>query len=50
VVGRAAAGHGAVLEVVGLRKAYGTRTALDGVDLEVTAGEVLALLGSGRRP
>ncbi|HEY3722552.1 MAG TPA: ABC transporter ATP-binding protein [Acidimicrobiia bacterium] len=33
------------LEIEGLRKAYGSRTALDGVDLDVAPGEVLALLG-----
>jgi ABC-2 type transport system ATP-binding protein len=31
--------------VRGLRKAYGERTAVDGVDLEVAPGEVFALLG-----
>jgi ABC-2 type transport system ATP-binding protein len=35
----------AALEVIGLRKAYGPTMALDGVDLEVAAGSVLALLG-----
>jgi len=34
-----------MLEVVGVRKAYGPTVALDGVDLEVQAGTVLALLG-----
>jgi ABC-2 type transport system ATP-binding protein len=33
------------IEVRGVRKAYGGVTALDGVDLEVRRGEVLALLG-----
>jgi ABC-2 type transport system ATP-binding protein len=33
------------VRVRGLRKAYGDFTALDGVDLTVTRGEVLALLG-----
>ena len=33
------------VRVRGLRKAYGDHTALDGVDLTVTRGEVLALLG-----
>jgi len=36
---------GDVLAVEGLRKAYGTRQAVDGVSLSVAAGEVLALLG-----
>ena len=31
--------------VRGLRKSYGERTAVDGVDLEVARGEVFALLG-----
>ena len=31
--------------VRGLRKSYGERTAVDGVDLEVATGEVVALLG-----
>ncbi|MFG1922349.1 amino acid ABC transporter ATP-binding protein [Cryptosporangium sp. NPDC048952] len=35
----------AVLEVRGLRKNYGDRAALDGVDLEVNAGEVVAVIG-----
>src|SRR5262245_2955277 len=35
----------AVVEVRGLRKAYGTATVLDGVDLTVAEGSVLALLG-----
>jgi ABC-2 type transport system ATP-binding protein len=35
----------AKLEVTGLRKAYGTRTAVNGVSLRVRAGEVLGLLG-----
>ena len=33
------------VQVRGLRKAYGERTALDGVDLTLARGEVLALLG-----
>jgi ABC-2 type transport system ATP-binding protein len=33
------------IEVHGLRKAYGTKTVLDNVDLTVTAGTVTALLG-----
>jgi ABC-2 type transport system ATP-binding protein len=34
-----------VLEMVSVRKTYGRRTALDGLDLECAAGEVLGLLG-----
>jgi ABC-2 type transport system ATP-binding protein len=34
-----------VIEIVGLRKAYARRNVLDGVDLTVRAGEVVALLG-----
>ena len=34
-----------VLEVRGATKTFGAVVALDGVDLEVSAGEVLALLG-----
>jgi ABC-2 type transport system ATP-binding protein len=34
-----------VLQVQGLRKAYGSTVALDGVDLEVAAGEIVGLLG-----
>ena len=34
-----------MIEVTGLVKRYGDRTALDGVDLEVRAGEVFGLLG-----
>jgi ABC-2 type transport system ATP-binding protein len=33
------------IEVRGLRKAYGSTTALDGIDLSVASGEVFALLG-----
>ena len=33
------------MAVRGLRKTYGERTAVDGVDLEVAPGEVFALLG-----
>ena len=34
-----------MLEVQGLSKAYGSRRALDAVDLSVAAGEIAALLG-----
>ncbi|MGW9552643.1 amino acid ABC transporter ATP-binding protein [Citricoccus zhacaiensis] len=34
-----------VLEVVGLRKQFGDHTALDGIDLTVNEGEVVAILG-----
>lgn len=34
-----------VLEVRGLRKSYGTHVALDGIDLDVDAGEVVAVIG-----
>ncbi|SHN74846.1 amino acid ABC transporter ATP-binding protein [Cryptosporangium aurantiacum] len=34
-----------VLRLRGVRKAYGTHTALDGVDLDVQAGEVVAVIG-----
>src|SRR6478609_8876041 len=33
------------IEVTGLRKAFGTQTVLDGIDLRVEAGSVFALLG-----
>jgi ABC-2 type transport system ATP-binding protein len=36
---------GLAIEVRGLRKAYGERVALDGIDLSVSRGEVFALLG-----
>jgi ABC-2 type transport system ATP-binding protein len=35
----------AAIEVIDLRKAYGTREVLHGLDFEVAAGEVFALLG-----
>jgi len=43
----------AVIEVRRLTKRYGERRAVDGLDLDVHSGEVLALLGpngAGRRP
>ena len=36
---------GSLLEVRGLRKAFGDHTVLDGVDLAVAAGQVVALIG-----
>ena len=35
----------AVAELAGVRKAYGTTQALDGVDLRISPGEVVAMLG-----
>ncbi|MFD5186474.1 ATP-binding cassette domain-containing protein [Streptomyces sp. NPDC058372] len=35
----------AAVSVVGLRKAYGEKTVLDGIDLHIPAGSVFALLG-----
>jgi ABC-2 type transport system ATP-binding protein len=37
--------QGTAIEVRGLTKTYGAHTAVDGLDLEVRAGETLALLG-----
>src|SRR5262245_64311439 len=34
-----------VIQIRGLRKRYGTTTAIDGLDLDVSRGEVVALLG-----
>jgi ABC-2 type transport system ATP-binding protein len=34
-----------MIEIAGLRKAYGARTVLDGIDLAVRPGELVALLG-----
>jgi ABC-type multidrug transport system ATPase subunit len=39
------AGPGPAVEVRGLRKAYGDRQVLRGVDFEVRRGEVFCLLG-----
>jgi len=38
-------GNGAILSMKGIRKSFGPVQALDGVDLEVRRGEVLALVG-----
>ncbi len=38
-------GNGAILSMEGITKSFGPVQALDGVDLEVRAGEVLALVG-----
>ncbi|MFE5144510.1 ATP-binding cassette domain-containing protein, partial [Streptomyces fagopyri] len=35
----------AAISAVGLRKSYGDKTVLDGVDLHIPAGTVFALLG-----
>ncbi|MBB3950046.1 ABC transporter ATP-binding protein [Aureimonas jatrophae] len=45
--GRTASPHadGGRLELVGLRRAFGSYTALDGIDLAVERGEFIALLG-----
>jgi len=40
-----AAGDRPVVEIAGLVKRYGSRTVVDGIDLEVRAGEIVALLG-----
>jgi len=37
--------HAPAIEVRGLRKTYGAKTAVDGIDLRVAHGEVFALLG-----
>ncbi|MCB4770363.1 amino acid ABC transporter permease/ATP-binding protein [Ancylobacter sp. Lp-2] len=42
---RRLAGNGFAVEVKGVRKIYGSQTVLDGIDLSVRAGEVVALLG-----
>ncbi len=38
-------GAGPAIELVGLRRVYGDRAALDGVDLELAAGQSLVVLG-----
>ncbi|GAA1026410.1 ABC transporter ATP-binding protein [Virgisporangium ochraceum] len=38
-------GTGTALEIVGLRKRYGHRTAVDGVDIVVPEGEIFGILG-----
>ncbi|MEV7571212.1 ATP-binding cassette domain-containing protein, partial [Streptomyces tanashiensis] len=35
----------AAVSAVGLRKSYGDKTVLDGIDLDIPAGSVFALLG-----
>lgn len=40
-----ARGESIVAELVGVRKCYGANTALNGLDLQLQAGEILALLG-----
>ena len=36
---------GAAVRVQGLRRVYGDRTVLDGLDLDIAPGEIIALLG-----
>jgi ABC-2 type transport system ATP-binding protein len=43
--GRVARQDGAMLAIANLRKTYGNFVALDGLDLTIKAGEILALLG-----
>ena len=43
--GRMVAMRSSAIAVCGLRKAYGDKTVLDGIDLDVPAGTVFALLG-----
>ena len=38
-------GDGVLARLAGARKSYGAVTALDGLDLEIRAGELLAVLG-----
>lgn len=40
-----AGGHGRAISVTGLRKSYGSLVALEGLDLQVDEGELVALLG-----
>ncbi|MFH8978683.1 ATP-binding cassette domain-containing protein, partial [Streptomyces sp. NPDC017890] len=44
---RQGSGHAspAAVSAVGLRKSYGDKTVLDGIDLHIPAGSVFALLG-----
>ncbi|MEU5427440.1 hypothetical protein AB0H73_17815 [Streptomyces olivoreticuli] len=44
---RRADGHPspAAVSTIGLRKSYGDKTVLDGIDLHIPAGSVFALLG-----
>ncbi|MGA0563761.1 amino acid ABC transporter permease/ATP-binding protein [Ancylobacter sp. VNQ12] len=42
---RRLAGNNVAVDVQGLRKSYGRQTVLDGIDLTVRAGEIIALLG-----
>jgi ABC-2 type transport system ATP-binding protein len=37
--------NGTAIRVEGLRKSYGSLTAVDGIDLEIATGEIFALLG-----
>ncbi|WP_265520609.1 ABC transporter ATP-binding protein [Oerskovia flava] len=41
----ASAAHGPAIQVSGLRKRYGTKQAVDGLDLQVERGEIFAVLG-----
>ena len=43
--GPAAAGEDLVVQVRGLRRVFGTRAVLDGIDLSLRAGDFIALLG-----